>query len=353
MDRKEIMAQFERGECLKGVLPTDKKRILIPVFGFDGATMCSFVDWEGKKQTRLGFAFHNPNDAGSNEKNQVVAVKDGSFILYDGPGRQKSVAEYLKKHPDAVKTTKGLEALVDFLTKMVEKDKGKGDLWETDTAFIANKLLNAPALKDIKPGQVIVSAKKQEATRAVYVPEGTKFVGARGQGQTAKKKGAYIVEKMEDGKPTYDLVQFDEFHEAYDAGSQIVTTIEEGEHHTKLEDSDWIRTTTMAGKHVLTSMVTNSPIVTSRAFFDGDWLSLAFEEHEGTMPKIDWVASYHGLKKENPAAAGFIRDVMMTPEQREQIATKARGVGAVVQGLFGRKPGKTKPQGKGSKSCYP
>jgi len=196
-------------------VPTGLKRIVIPCQGFEGAVPCTYKDWRGNEKTDDGLAFFNPKDNAT----QVLKQADGCLVMYDGPGRQEKVANYLKENPDAVKTAEGIKKMIDFLKENVVNDSGKADLWDANTKFASN-LKDAPAIEDIKPGQMIVSVKKQEAINAIRVAPNVEFQGAAATPQVAGENGAYIIREAKEDGFAYRMVQAEEFKKAYEITKQ-------------------------------------------------------------------------------------------------------------------------------------
>lgn len=203
---KEAEKKFEE-ECME-VIPTDKKRITVAAYGFVGGVQTTRPEWDsnGNKfdEDVVGLEFENPKDS----CRQVLKARDGVFVLYDGPGRVEKIEKYLKENPMALKTNAQLNRFIDFLKEEVVNDGGKADLWEADTAFAAG-LTGAPAKEDIKPGMIVVGAKKKEAGKAFYVEPGTVFEVRE---QEADKDGAYIVVDSNGMR----LVQADAFAKSYE-----------------------------------------------------------------------------------------------------------------------------------------
>lgn len=210
----EALKKFE-GDAIE-VIPADKKRIVIPAFGFADAVMQkrykSGVDGYVVENVK-GLAFLNPKDAadGETKPNQVLKQKDGVLLCYDASGRREKIEQYLKKHRNTFDNAVQLKRFIDFLTRnVVNADGGKPDLWDADTSFAAG-LIGAPAKDNIKSGHIFVGVKKKEAVQAVMVNEGEVFEGAEGHRQTAGKGGAYILKDSNGMR----LIQADAFAEAY------------------------------------------------------------------------------------------------------------------------------------------
>lgn len=192
--------------------PTDKKRLVVPAYGFSGAIDAKRVDWlpptyEAKEYDVKGFEFHNPKD----DAKQVLKQEDGCFIMYDAPGLKAKVEDYIKKNPKTFESVEGLTKFVAFLKQhAIDPNTGKADVYDTDLAFAEN-LIGAPSKDKIKPGVVFVGAKKKETVKAVFIEEGELFQGAEGHPQKAGKGGAYIVSDTAGMR----LVQADVFKQAY------------------------------------------------------------------------------------------------------------------------------------------
>jgi hypothetical protein len=193
------------------VVPTDKKRIIIPAFGYAGATPQLRDEWGADgpyKENVQGLPFQNPKDNAT----QILKQKDGVLICYDAPGRQDKINKYLNEHPDTFKNAIHLKHFISYMKDNVlnGNPNEKPDLWDSDTAW-ASGLLNAPSKEDIKVGQIFSSAKKNEAIQAIYVQPGTVYEGAEGHPQTADKGGAYLIKDSSGIR----LIQSAEFKKAY------------------------------------------------------------------------------------------------------------------------------------------
>lgn len=220
MTKEKHLSIEEATKMLEGdvieVIPTDLKRIVIPAFGFKGATPQKRQEWGADgpfMEDVKGLPFLNPTDAakGQKEPNQVLKQKDGVLLCYDAPGRKEQIEKYLAEHPRTFDNAVRLKHFINYLTNSVlGKGGAKPDLWDSDTSFAAS-LLDAPAKEDIKPGQLFSSVKKKEVARAVRVTEGTTFTGTDGQLKTANEGGAYIVQDSKGMR----LVQADAFAKAY------------------------------------------------------------------------------------------------------------------------------------------
>lgn len=192
--------------------PTDKKRLVVPAYGFSGAVDAKRVDWlpptyEAKEYDVKGFVFYNPKD----DAKQVLKQEDGCFIMYDAPGLKAKVDEYIKKNPQTFESADGLTKFVEFLKQnAIDPNTGKADVYDTDIAFAEN-LIGAPSKDKLKPGMAFVGAKKKETVKAIFIEEGEVFQGAEGHPQTADKGGAYIVSDTAGLR----LVQADVFKQAY------------------------------------------------------------------------------------------------------------------------------------------
>lgn len=192
--------------------PTDKKRLVIPAYGFSGAIDAKRVDWlpptyEAKEYDVKGFEFHNPKD----DAKQVLKQEDGCFIMYDAPGLKAKVEDYIKKNPKTFESADGLTKFVEFLKQhAIDPNTGKADIYDTDIAFAEN-LIGAPSKDKLKPGMAFVGAKKKETVKAIFIEEGELFQGAEGHPQKADKGGAYIVSDTSGMR----LVQADVFMQAY------------------------------------------------------------------------------------------------------------------------------------------
>ncbi|MBR6411563.1 MAG: hypothetical protein IKS41_00165 [Alphaproteobacteria bacterium] len=212
MITQEQAAKRFEGETLI-CTPTDKKRLIIPAFGFEGGIQTKrpeYVppDYHMEMQDVVGLEFFNPKDNAT----QVLKQADGCIICYDAPGLKEKVDAYIKEHPDTFKTADGVRGLLELLSKnALDPNTGKADVYDTDTAFAAG-LIGAPAKDKIVPGMTFVGAKKKETVKAFKVAEGVEFEG--GPTKTppiAEKGGAYIVSDSAGMR----MVQADAFQRAY------------------------------------------------------------------------------------------------------------------------------------------
>lgn len=209
----EALKKFE-GDVIEA-MPTEMKRIVIPAFGFSGATPQKRQEWgvDGPFMEDVqGLAFLNPKDAaeGETKPNQVLKQNDGVLLCYDAPGRKEKIDAYLAENPKALSDSIHLKHFIKYLTTKVVNEGGKADLWDADTSFAAG-LTGAPAKEDIKPGQVFSGVKKKEMVQAFQVKEGEVFEGAEGHPQTAGKGGAYVIKDSKGMR----LIQADAFAKSY------------------------------------------------------------------------------------------------------------------------------------------
>jgi len=192
--------------------PTDRKRLIIPAFGFEGAIQTKrpeYIppDYHMEMQDVAGLEFFNPKDNAT----QVLKQADGCLICYDAPGLKEKVDAYIAEHPNAVKTAEGVKGIIDLLSKYaIDPKTGKADVYDTDTAFAAG-LIGAPAKDKIAPGKTFVGAKKKETVKAFKVAEGVEFEGPSKTPQVAGKGGAYIINDSAGMR----LVQADVFKDTY------------------------------------------------------------------------------------------------------------------------------------------
>lgn len=186
----EDAAKMFEGDVFEAI-PTDMKRIVIPAYGFAGATDQKRKEWGADgpfMEDVKGMVFKNPYD----NADQILKQKDGVLLCYDAPGRKTKIEAYLAENPKALTDIIQIKRFIKYLTTNVVNEGGKADLWDSDTAFAAG-LTGAPAKEDIKPGKIFSGVKKKEVVQAIKVPEGAVFEGAEGKPQTADKGGAYII----------------------------------------------------------------------------------------------------------------------------------------------------------------
>lgn len=212
INREDAEKKFASKDVIEAE-PTGIRRIIIPAYGFAGATPQKRQEWGADgpfMEDVQGYKFHNPKD----NADQVLKKNDGVMICYDAPGRVEKINQYLKENPQTFKDVIHLKKFVSFMQKET------GDVWDTDVNFAAG-LKNAPAKEDIKPGKVFTGIKAKEAVTAFRVKEGEQFEGAEGTPQTASKGGAYIIKD----KSGMRMIQAAEFAKAYtitkDNGAKI------------------------------------------------------------------------------------------------------------------------------------
>lgn len=205
---EDLEKKFEDEGCVIQAIPTDMKRIIIPVYGFSGGEKAIRTDWGPDGEFReevTGVVFKNPKD----EADQVLKQSNGCLICYDGSGRQEKIERYLKENPEALKTADGIRKLIGSMKVIVADSNGKPDLWDTDVPF-AKSLMDAP--EEIKLGQVFSAVKKKEAVTALRFNQGEQFQGPTGTPQIAGENGAYIVRDAAGLR----MVQAEEFKKAYE-----------------------------------------------------------------------------------------------------------------------------------------
>ena len=209
MITQEVAAKRFEGDTLV-CAPTDKKRLIIPAFGYAGAIKTKrpeYIppDYHMEMQDVDGLEFFNPKDNAT----QVLKQQDGCIICYDAPGLKAKVDAYIAEHKDAFQTAEGVKGVIEFLKQhAIDPATGKADVYDTDIAF-ASGLIGAP--EQIAPGKTFVGAKKKETVKAFYVAEGVEFAGPTGTAQIAQKGGAYIVSDSAGMR----MVQADVFKDTY------------------------------------------------------------------------------------------------------------------------------------------
>lgn len=208
--QEQASKRFE-GETLI-CAPTDKKRLIIPAFGYEGAMQTKRPeylppDYQMVMQDVDGLEFFNPKDNAT----QVLKQQDGCIICYDAPGLKEKVDKYIAEHQKAFETADGVKGVIEFLKKhAIDPSTGKADVYDTDTAFAAG-LIGAPSKDKIMPGKTFVGAKKKETVKAFKVVEGVEFEGPTGTPQVAQKGGAYIVSDSAGMR----MIQADVFQDTY------------------------------------------------------------------------------------------------------------------------------------------
>lgn len=192
--------------------PTDKKRLIVPAFGFTGAIKTKRPeylppDYKMVMQDVDGIEFFNPKDNAT----QVLKQKDGCLICYDAPGLKEKVDSFIKDHQDAFKTASGVKSVIEFLKQnAIDPSTGKADVYDTDIDF-ASGLIGAPTKDKILPGKTFTGAKKKETIQAFKVAEGVEFMGPTQTPQIAQKGGAYIIKDSSGMR----MIQADVFQNTY------------------------------------------------------------------------------------------------------------------------------------------
>lgn len=198
----EQAAKIFEGETIEAE-PTGMRRVIIPAYGFLGATPQKRQEWGADgpfMEDVKGIKFHNPKDSAD----QVLKQHDGVLICYEKPGLVGKINDYLAENPKTFADSAHVKRFISFLVKET------GDVWDTDINFAAG-LKDAPAKEDIKPGKVFTGIKKKELVKAFYIEPGEQFQGAVGEPQTAQENGAYI---LSDSKGMR-LSQAEEFKQSY------------------------------------------------------------------------------------------------------------------------------------------
>ncbi len=193
-------------------VPTDKKRLIIPAFGYVGAIKTKRPEYLPPNYNMVmqdveGLEFFNPKD----NSTQVLKQADGCIICYDAQGLKEKADIYISSHPDAFKTAEGVKGVIEFLKQYaIDPTTGKADVYDTDIAFVAG-LVGAPEKDKIIPGRSFVGVKKKEIVKAFKVAEGVEFEGPTGTPQIAQKGGAYIISDSNGMR----MIQADVFEDAY------------------------------------------------------------------------------------------------------------------------------------------
>lgn len=211
MITQEQAAKRFEGETLI-CAPTDKKRLIVPAFGYSGAIKTKRPkylppDYKMVMQDVDGLEFFNPKDNAT----QVLKQQDGCLICYDAPGLKEKVDGFLKENPESLKTAEGVKAFIEFLKQnAIDPGTGKADVYDTDITFAAG-LIGAPEKDKIVPGKAFTGIKKKETVQAYSVAEGVEFMGPTGTPQIAQKGGAYIVKDSHGMR----MIQGDVFKNTY------------------------------------------------------------------------------------------------------------------------------------------
>ena len=210
LTQEQAQKRFEEETLI--CAPTDRKRLIIPAFGFSGAVPAKRPeylppDYQMVMQDVEGLVFENPKD----QAMQVLKQKDGCLICYDAPGLKEKVDAYIAEHHDAFQSAQGVTQFIEFLSQhAIDPKTGRADIYDTDVDFAAG-LIGAPAKDKIVPGKTFSGAKKKETVKAFKVAAGVEFEGPTGTPQVADKDGAYILSDSAGMR----MIQADAFKETY------------------------------------------------------------------------------------------------------------------------------------------
>ena len=211
-----------QSDWIKQAIPTDVKRVIIPLpMGVVGETV-TYVDWKGKKRTGNGFLFNNPTD----KRIQYLDAKNGVIIGYEGEcpegknnqmiSRSLAIKNYLKKHPNALKTKNDLLETIQYFQNKIFKhatdvtkwdENADVDMWTSDIDWLVVNFDEKDIFYKGKLKNVISATKKTAILDAIYFGPNLKIEGI---GETSPK-GSWVLSF----KGKLNLITKDAFNSAY------------------------------------------------------------------------------------------------------------------------------------------
>ena len=219
----EEIKEALKSDWVEHVIPTNAKRVIIPIVDCANAPLVKYVNWNGKNVEGNGFLFFNTTD----KRTQFLKAKGGILIGYEGEcpdyenkkmtTRSLAVSRYLEQHPNAFSSEdKILETIEYFKTHIFRhgKDVTKWDetscpdIWSSDVEWLVVNFDD----KDIfdtkgELKQVISAVKVTSIFDAVYFGPN---IALEGIGSTSDN-GSWAL--AQNGK--FNLITDDAFKSAY------------------------------------------------------------------------------------------------------------------------------------------
>ena len=188
------------------VIPTDAKRVIIPLpQGIIGQDV-EYVEWDGKPAQGNGFLFQNATD----KRAEFIQADGGIFIGHEGecpegPNgemilRSQAVENYLKKHPDAFSDAMHIQETILYLQTHVFKhasdpakwDKNAvSDIWASNQKWLKDNFNESDIYDSAGNLRSVISASKKAEKEYTAVYFGPNF-SIEGLGETSDR-GSYAV----------------------------------------------------------------------------------------------------------------------------------------------------------------
>lgn len=210
-------------DCTEQVIPTDIKRVIIPLpFGIIGDDV-TYIDWNGKKCKDNGFMFYNPTD----KRTQFLRADGGIIIGYDGEcpegingnmiSRADAVLKYLNLNTDALKNKENILETLNYFQEKIFKhgkdvtkweDNAIVDMWSSDIDWLVINFDEKDIFDDNgKLKSVIVATKKTKIFDAIYFGPNIKIEGIG----TTNENGSWVLSQS----GCFNLVDNNVFNFAY------------------------------------------------------------------------------------------------------------------------------------------
>lgn len=223
MLKHEDLKMALNSDWVEHVIPTDAKRVIIPLpFGIIGDDVI-YTGWNCKEYKDNGFLFYNPTD----KRTQFLRANGGIIIGYDGEcpegtngkmiSRADAIKKYFKLNPDAFKNKENILKTLNYFQEKIfkhGKDVTKwdndaiADMWTSDVDWL---VVNFDE-KDIfdnhgKLKNVILAVKKTKIYDAIYFGPNIKIEGIG----TTSENGSWALNQA--GR--FNLVDNNAFNFAY------------------------------------------------------------------------------------------------------------------------------------------
>ena len=173
-----------KSDWVEHVIPTNAKRVIIPIPDFLNAPLVKYTNWNGKEAQGYGFLFFNSTD----KRQQFLKARGGILIGYEGDcpegvngsmiSRSLAVTKYLERHPDAFSSqNKILETIEYFKNRIFKhgKDVTKWDeiaypdIWSSDVEWLVVNFNDKDVFDENKKLKPVISAVKSTSIfDAVY-----------------------------------------------------------------------------------------------------------------------------------------------------------------------------------------
>ncbi|MBR5598445.1 MAG: hypothetical protein IKW39_00225, partial [Alphaproteobacteria bacterium] len=147
----EELKKALKSDWIEKVIPTNAKRIIIPIPNNIIGNDVTYIDWDGTKRRGNGFLFNNPTD----RRMQFLKADGGIIIGYEGECpegkngemilRSEAVDKYLKLHPNAFKDKKNIKKTLEYFQNKIFKhgkdvtkwdEQANVDMWSSDVSWL-------------------------------------------------------------------------------------------------------------------------------------------------------------------------------------------------------------------------